>query len=78
MASFAYFRHRRGMGTGPDSYCDLVVNTDLVNTVSESADREHSFLTLQGEQYSVEVHGRLTEVVAILRTADRHARAGVV
>ena len=36
------------------------------------------FLTLQGEQYSVEVHGRLTEVVAILRTADRHARAGVV
>ena len=78
MASFAYFRQRRGMGFGPDSYRDLVVNADRVNFVTECSDREHSVLTLQDKQYSFEVHGRLTEVVEILRTADRHARAGVV
>jgi hypothetical protein len=78
MASFAYFRQRRGMGTGPDSYRDLAVNVDRVNFVNQSSDREHSILSLQGEQYTFEVHGRLIEVVEALHTADRYARAGVV
>jgi len=74
MASFAYFRQRRGMGSGPDSYRDLVVNADRVNFVNECSDHEHSVLTLQGEQYSFEVAGRLTETVDVLRSADRWAR----
>ena len=74
MASFAYFRQRRGFGSGPDSYRDLVVNVDNVNFISESSDHEHSVLTVQGEQYSFEVAGRLTETVDVLRSADRWAR----
>jgi hypothetical protein len=70
MAAFAWFRRHVGMGSLPDAYRDLVVNVDQVVMVGPSTGG-HSVLTLNSQEYTVEVEGKLEDTVETLRRAVR-------